>query len=106
MQPVQKALDDAGLSTNDINEVILVGGSTRIPIIQNEVEKFFSKKGQTMCDIQQCEFNASLLIDLKLRANSRHTPLHNFSTNVKNLLSGSLNICFRSASPLCQGFFL
>ena len=44
MQPVQKALDDAGLSTNDINEVILVGGSTRIPIIQNEVEKFFSKK--------------------------------------------------------------
>ena len=44
MQPVQKALDDAGLSTSDINEVILVGGSTRIPIIQNEVEKFFSKK--------------------------------------------------------------
>jgi len=44
MQPVQKALDDAGLSTKDINEVILVGGSTRIPIIQNEVEKFFSKK--------------------------------------------------------------
>merc|ERR1712224_960977 len=43
-QPVQKALDDAGLSTNEINEVILVGGSTRIPIIQNEVEKFFSKK--------------------------------------------------------------
>ena len=44
MQPVQKALDDAGLSTKDINEIILVGGSTRIPIIQNEVEKFFSKK--------------------------------------------------------------
>merc|ERR1712224_595816 len=42
-QPVQKALDDAGLSTNDINEVILVGGSTRIPIIQNEVEKYFGK---------------------------------------------------------------
>ncbi|MEE3034811.1 MAG: molecular chaperone DnaK [Bacteroidota bacterium] len=44
MQPVEKALGDAGLSTKDINEVILVGGSTRIPIIQNEVEKFFSKK--------------------------------------------------------------
>ncbi|MDG2147040.1 MAG: molecular chaperone DnaK [Flavobacteriaceae bacterium] len=44
MQPVQKALDDAGLSTKEINEVILLGGSTRIPIIQNEVEKFFSKK--------------------------------------------------------------
>ncbi|MEK9516649.1 MAG: molecular chaperone DnaK, partial [Flavobacteriaceae bacterium] len=44
MAPVKKALDDAGLSTGDIDEVILVGGSTRIPIIQEEVEKFFGKK--------------------------------------------------------------
>ena len=44
MTPVKKALDDAGLSTSDINEIILVGGSTRIPIIQEEVEKFFGKK--------------------------------------------------------------
>ena len=44
MNPVKKALDDAGLSTGDIDEVILVGGSTRIPVIQEEVEKFFSKK--------------------------------------------------------------
>ena len=44
MNPVKNALDDAGLSTGDIDEVILVGGSTRIPIIQEEVEKFFGKK--------------------------------------------------------------
>jgi molecular chaperone DnaK len=44
MTPVKKALDDAGLSTSDVNEIILVGGSTRIPIIQEEVEKFFGKK--------------------------------------------------------------
>ena len=44
MDPVKKALDDAGLSTGDIDEIILVGGSTRIPIIQEEVEKFFGKK--------------------------------------------------------------
>ncbi len=44
MAPVKKALDDASLSTSDIDEVILVGGSTRIPIIQGEVEKFFGKK--------------------------------------------------------------
>ena len=44
MAPVKKALDDAGLSTSDVDEVILVGGSTRIPIIQGEVEKFFGKK--------------------------------------------------------------
>ena len=44
MDPVKTALSDAGLSTSDIDEVILVGGSTRIPKIQEEVEKYFGKK--------------------------------------------------------------
>ncbi|MCL6220011.1 molecular chaperone DnaK [Zunongwangia pacifica] len=44
MEPVKKALQDAGLSKSDIDEVILVGGSTRIPKIQEEVESFFGKK--------------------------------------------------------------
>ncbi len=44
MEPVKKALADAKMSTSDIDEVILVGGSTRIPKIQEEVEKFFGKK--------------------------------------------------------------
>ncbi|NVK49980.1 MAG: molecular chaperone DnaK [Cyclobacteriaceae bacterium] len=44
MDPCKKALQDAGLSASDIDEVILVGGSTRIPKIQEEVEKFFGKK--------------------------------------------------------------
>lgn len=44
LEPCRRALKDAGLSTNDIDEVILVGGSTRIPKIQEVVEKFFGKK--------------------------------------------------------------
>ncbi len=44
LEPVKKAMKDAGLSKSDIDEVILVGGSTRIPIIQKEVEKLFGKK--------------------------------------------------------------
>lgn len=44
IEPCRKALKDAGLSASDIDEVILVGGSTRIPIIQDVVEKFFGKK--------------------------------------------------------------
>jgi len=44
MLPCEKALKDAGLSKSDIDEVILVGGSTRIPIIQEKVEQFFGKK--------------------------------------------------------------
>jgi len=44
MDPVKKALQDAGISASEVDEVILVGGSTRIPRIQEEVEKFFGKK--------------------------------------------------------------
>lgn len=44
LEPCRKALKDAGLDKSDINEVILVGGSTRIPRIQEVVEQFFGKK--------------------------------------------------------------
>ncbi len=44
LEPCRKALKDAGLNASQIDEVILVGGSTRIPRIQEEVEKFFGKK--------------------------------------------------------------
>ena len=43
IEPCRKALQDAGLNASDINEVLLVGGSTRIPAIQAVVEKFFGK---------------------------------------------------------------
>ncbi len=44
LKPCQDALTDAGLDKNEIDEIILVGGSTRIPAIQAAVEKFFGKK--------------------------------------------------------------
>ncbi len=44
LKPCEAAIKDAGLSVSDINEVILVGGSTRIPKVQEMVEKFFGKK--------------------------------------------------------------
>ncbi|MGZ8551695.1 MAG: molecular chaperone DnaK, partial [Chitinophagaceae bacterium] len=44
LKPCEVALKDAGISTSDIDEVILVGGSTRIPKVQEIVEKFFNKK--------------------------------------------------------------
>ena len=43
VEPCRKALSDAGLKATDIDEVLLVGGSTRIPAIQQIVEKFFGK---------------------------------------------------------------
>ena len=44
LKPCEQALKDAGYSTSQIDEVILVGGSTRIPKVQEIVEKFFNKK--------------------------------------------------------------
>ncbi len=44
LEPCRKALADAGMKASDVQEVILVGGSTRIPRIQDEVEKFFGRK--------------------------------------------------------------
>ncbi|WP_297702587.1 molecular chaperone DnaK [uncultured Eudoraea sp.] len=44
IKPCETALKAAGLSKSDIDEIILVGGSTRIPVVQEAVEKFFGKK--------------------------------------------------------------
>ena len=44
MEPCRKVMKDAGLQVDQINEVILVGGSTRIPMIKSKVEQFFKKK--------------------------------------------------------------
>jgi molecular chaperone DnaK len=44
LEPVKKALADAGLKASDINEVVMVGGMTRMPLVLATVEKFFGKK--------------------------------------------------------------
>lgn len=44
LEPMKKALSDAKLSTKDINEVVMVGGMTRMPLVLQTVEKFFGKK--------------------------------------------------------------
>jgi molecular chaperone DnaK len=44
LEPCKKALDDAGKSTSDIDEVILVGGSTRMPLVQQKVSEFFDRE--------------------------------------------------------------
>jgi len=44
LEPVKKALDDAGFKPSDIEEVVMVGGMTRMPLVQETVEKFFGKK--------------------------------------------------------------
>ncbi|MAY38924.1 MULTISPECIES: molecular chaperone DnaK [Spongiibacter] len=44
LEPMKTALDDAGLSTSEVDEVILVGGQTRMPLVQTKVTEFFGKE--------------------------------------------------------------
>src|SRR5690625_4676777 len=52
IEPCKKALQDAGLSTSDIDEVILVGGSTRIPKVQETVQNFFGRSEEHTSELQ------------------------------------------------------
>jgi molecular chaperone DnaK len=44
LPPLQQALDDAGMKASEINEVVLVGGMTRMPAVHDAVKKFFGKE--------------------------------------------------------------
>ncbi len=52
--PVKSALKDAGLKTGDIDEVILVGGSTRIPLVRKTVEEYFNKQANSSVNPDEC----------------------------------------------------
>ena len=54
MEPTRRALQDAGLSTSDINDVLLVGGSTRIPAVQEAVKKFIGKEPHKGINPDEC----------------------------------------------------
>ena len=54
MGPVRQAMSDAGLTKNDINEVLLVGGSTRIPMVQEAVRKEFGKEPNQSVNPDEC----------------------------------------------------
>jgi molecular chaperone DnaK len=44
IKTIRSVMSDAGVSTSEINEIVMVGGSTRIPLVQQEVQKFFGKE--------------------------------------------------------------
>lgn len=54
MEPTRRALQDAGLSTSDIDDVLLVGGSTRIPAVQDAVKKFIGKEAHKGINPDEC----------------------------------------------------
>jgi len=53
-KPCKQALDDAKLKPSEINHIVLVGGTTRIPYVQNHVEKIFGRKPKRNVDPMEC----------------------------------------------------
>ncbi|MBD3203318.1 molecular chaperone DnaK [Candidatus Woesearchaeota archaeon] len=53
-KPTEQAIKDAGLSTSDIDKIILVGGPTRMPIVQKFVEDYIGKKAERGIDPMEC----------------------------------------------------
>jgi len=54
MEPTRKALSDAGLNPSDIDKVLLVGGSTRIPAVQEAIKKFIGKESHKGINPDEC----------------------------------------------------
>ena len=54
IEPLKVALQDAGLSVSDIDDVILVGGQTRMPMVQKKVAEFFGKEPGRSCSNRCC----------------------------------------------------
>ena len=52
--PLEQAISDSKVSKNDIDKIILVGGPTRMPIVQNFIEKFFNRKAERGVDPMEC----------------------------------------------------
>lgn len=60
IEPMKKALADAGLSASDLNQVILLGGSTRIPAVQEEVKKVTGKDPHKGINPDECVYGAAI----------------------------------------------
>ena len=54
MEPTRKALQDSGLSVNDLAKILLVGGSTRIPAVQEAIKKFTGKEPSKGINPDEC----------------------------------------------------
>ena len=98
--PIKEALKDADLKVDDINEVVLVGGSSRIPKIQQLIEDFFGKKilskkiNPDEVVAEGATIQAAIINKEKLKGNFLITDINPFSlgTNVRNKQYPSMSI--------------
>ena len=63
MKPVQKVMEDSDLSKTELDEIVLVGGSTRIPKVQQLVKEYFNGKVNLLLNLSRHIFNS---VDMSL----------------------------------------
>jgi len=97
---VEVALDEAGLKPSDINKVLLVGGSTRIPIVQQHLEKTFGFKPENAVNVDECvALGAALQAGLTmLRENPDAVPAGIYS-GLKDI--NLTDVCNHSYGTIC-----
>jgi len=77
MKPVQKVLEDADMKKKDVDEIVLVGGSTRIPKIQQLVKEFFDGKEPSRGSKSTQSIIIHSFISFSIQSNQSQFPIHN-----------------------------
>ncbi len=97
---VEVVLDEAGLKPSDINKVLLVGGSTRIPLVQKHLEKTFRYKPETAVNVDECvALGAALQAGLTmLREKPEEVPV-GISSGLKDI--NLTDVCNHSYGTIC-----
>ena len=97
---VEVVLDEAGLKPSDIDKVLLVGGSTRIPLVQQHLEKTFGYKPETAVNVDECvALGAALQAGLTmLREKPEEVPV-GISSGLKDI--SLTDVCNHSYGTIC-----
>lgn len=97
---IETALSEASLKPEDIDKVILVGGSSRIPLVQKKLEKIFGKAPESIVNVDECvALGASLHAGLTLQRENPDTLDASISNSLKNIKL--TDVCNHSYGTIC-----
>ncbi len=100
---VEVALEEAGLKPSDIDKVLLVGGSTRIPLVQQRLEKIFGSSPETAVNVDECvALGAALYAGLTMLRDKSDVLPTSVSEGLKDI--NLTDVCNHSYGTICAPF--
>jgi molecular chaperone DnaK len=100
---VEVALEEAGLKPSDIDKVLLVGGSTRIPLVQQRLEKIFGSSPETAVNVDECvALGAALYAGLTMLRDKSDVLPTGVSEGLKDI--NLTDVCNHSYGTICAPF--